>query len=102
MMFIISIMGIALCFGGFLGVFPSITADNFGTLHLGINYGAMFTAYGLAAFVGPRLAAAIRESSGDYSSAFIIASFMSIAGILLTAFMSLAAKKKALVAKSSE
>ena len=38
-LFIISIMGVGLSFGGFMGVFPSITADNFGTLHLGVNYG---------------------------------------------------------------
>ena len=93
-LFVISIMGVALCFGGFLGVFPSITADSFGTLHLGINYGVMFTAYGLAAFIGPRLAAGIRESSGDYSLALIIASLLSVAGIVLTIFMSISIKKK--------
>jgi len=92
--FIISVMGVALCFGGVLGVFPSITADNFGTQHLGINYGVMFSAFGIAAFVGPRLAADIRESSGDYSLAFIIASCLSVAGILLTVLISITSKRK--------
>jgi len=94
LIFVISVMGIALSFGGFMGVFPSITADNFGTAHLGINYGVMFMAFGLAAFVGPRLAASIRESSGDYSLAFIIASCMTIAGILCTIYVKISTKKK--------
>ena len=94
-LFVVAVMGIALSFGGFVGVFPSITADSFGPLHLGVNYGAMFSAYGLAAFIGPRLASEIRERSGDYSLAFFIASGMSIAGILLTLYISLSSKKKA-------
>jgi len=98
--FIVSVMGIALSFGGFLGIFPSITADNFGTQHLGINYGVMFTAYGLAAFVGPRIAAAIRESSGDYSLAFIIASCMGIAGIILT--VATIISRKSIVSKTAQ
>jgi len=93
---IVSLMGIGLSFGGFMGVFPSITADNFGAQHLGVNYGVMFTAFGLAAFIGPRLAAGFRESSGDYSMAFIIASCMSIAGIILTLYMRYTSKKSVL------
>jgi len=94
-MFVVAIMGIALSFGGFLGIFPSVTADNFGTKHLGTNYGVMFIAYGLAAFVGPRLAATVKQSNGgDYGMAFIIASAMSIVGILLTFYISSQLKKK--------
>jgi OFA family oxalate/formate antiporter-like MFS transporter len=36
------------CFGGNLAVYPAITADNFGTKNYGINYGTMFSAYGVA------------------------------------------------------
>jgi len=92
--FVVAVMGIALSFGGFVGVFPSILADRFGPLHLAMNYGAMFSGYGLAAFIGPRLAAEVRQSTGDYSLAFIIASVMSAAGILLTIFVSISARKK--------
>jgi len=84
--FVVAIMGVGLSYGGFLGVFPSITADYFGAQHLGINYGVMFTAFGLAAFIGPSLGATIREASGDYSMAFIIASCLSIAGVLLALY----------------
>jgi len=96
LLLVISLMGVGLSFGGFMGVFPSITADNFGPQHLGVNYGVMFTAFGLAAFIGPRLAAGMRESTGDYSMAFVIASCMSIAGIILTLYMRYTSKKRVL------
>lgn len=81
---VLGIVFIALCFGGFLGTFPGITAENWGPLYNGSNYGVMFTAYGLAAVVGPRLAATIKESSnGDYSQAFIISAAMNIIGVIL-------------------
>lgn len=97
-MFVIAICGIALSFGGFLGIFPSVTADNFGAKNLGINYGIMFTAYGLAAFIGPRLAAVVKQSSGgDYGKAFIIASILSIVGIIFTFYVNNQLKKQAAV-----
>ncbi len=93
-MFIITVSGIALCFGGFLGIFPSITADNFGTKNLGVNYGFVFTAFGLAAIIAPRMAAVIKESSGgDYGRAFIISALLSIAGIILTLIITRQQKK---------
>lgn len=81
---VFGIVLIALCFGGFLGSFPGITAENWGSKFNGSNYGFMFTAYGLAAIVGPRLAALIKESAnGDYSRAFYISIAMNIVGMVL-------------------
>lgn len=83
--FVAVLMAIGLCFGGFMGIFPSITADMFGPKNLGMNYGIIFTAYGAAAFIGPRLAARFKElNNGDYTQAFLIAAGLSIIGILLT------------------
>ncbi len=48
---------IGLCFGGFLSLYPALTADFFGTRHIGVNYGLMFTAYGAGGIIGPYLAA---------------------------------------------
>lgn len=84
-LFIIGTFGIALSFGGFLGIMPSVTADNFGAKNLGVNYGVIFTAFGVAAVVGPRLAAVAKEASGGlYSRAYLIASILNIAGIACT------------------
>ncbi len=51
----ISLVG--LCFGGYLALYPALTADFYGTEHLGANYGWMFTAYGAGGLFGPFLAA---------------------------------------------
>lgn len=83
--FIVAVSGIALSFGGFMGIFPSVTADNFGSKNIGVNYGVMFTAFGLAAFVGPRLAAIVKQSSGgEYGRAFLIVAVMNVLGIICT------------------
>lgn len=94
-----ALVAIGLCFGGFMGIFPSITADIFGSGNLGMNYGIMFTAFGFAAMVGPRLAAKVKETNGgDYTQAFLIAAALSVLGIALTAFLMIAKRKEAALA----
>ncbi|MBV1758998.1 MAG: OFA family MFS transporter [Dethiosulfatibacter sp.] len=86
--YVIGICGIAMSFGGYLGIMPSVTADNFGAKNIGINYGVLFTAFGFAAFVGPRLAAVVKEASGGtYDLAFIIVVGMNIVGVLVTLYI---------------
>ncbi|MDD2233867.1 MAG: OFA family MFS transporter [Desulfitobacteriaceae bacterium] len=46
---------VGFCFGGFLAVYPSLTADYFGTKNLGMNYGTVFLSYGIAGVAGPML-----------------------------------------------
>lgn len=93
---VLGIMLIALCFGGLLGTFPGITADNWGPTYNGSNYGFMFTAYGIAAVIGPRLAAVTKESSGgSYSLAFLVTGILSIIGLLLILVIKKMSKKEA-------
>jgi hypothetical protein len=40
-----------------LSVFASTTADLFGTTHLGLNYGVLFTGWGAAGILGPAIVA---------------------------------------------
>ncbi len=99
--FVMVLIVVGLCFGGFMGIFPSITADTFGPKYLGMNYGVMFTAFGVAAFVGPRLAATVKEAQhGDYTYAFLIAAALSLVGIVLT--MILIFTNKALLDKATK
>ncbi|MGT2754097.1 L-lactate MFS transporter [Streptococcus ovis] len=80
---IIGVMMVALSFGGFLGAFPGITAENWGVQNAGSNYGWMFTAYGVAALFGPQLATNIKTANnGDYTLAFFIVIAMALIGIL--------------------
>lgn len=76
-------MAVALCYGGFMGMMASLTADTFGSKYLGVNFGIMFLTIGIAAFIGPRLAAIVRETNnGDYSQAFLIAAALNLVGIV--------------------
>jgi MFS transporter, OFA family, oxalate/formate antiporter len=63
-LYLLGISVIALCFGGFLALYPAIAADYFGTRHMGVNYGLLFTAYGLGGMLGPYLAAALMQTAG--------------------------------------
>lgn len=55
-LFLFGVCSIGVCFGGFLGLYPAVTADYFGTKNVGANYGLMFTAYGVGGLFGPWLA----------------------------------------------
>jgi OFA family oxalate/formate antiporter-like MFS transporter len=72
------------CYGTQLSVFASTTADFYGTRYLGMNYGALFTAWGVAGIVGPFIAARVYQATGSYSYAFYGA-----AALALVAFVSI-------------
>jgi OFA family oxalate/formate antiporter-like MFS transporter len=73
------------CYGTQLSVFASTTADFYGTRYLGMNYGALFTAWGIAGIVGPFLAARTFQATGSYSFAFYgAAGLASIAAVSLS------------------
>jgi OFA family oxalate/formate antiporter-like MFS transporter len=63
---------VGLCFGGFLALFPAITADFFGTKNIGANYGFVFMAYGVGGLLGPLFAARVKEATGGYVLAFVV------------------------------
>lgn len=77
-----AVSAIAFCFGGFLAVFPTVTADYYGVKTLGKNYGVIYQAYGIAALVG----SPIKKMAGDYTTTFIIAAIFSVIGAVLTLF----------------
>jgi len=63
-------------FGGNFALFPSACADSFGSENLGLNYGFIFTAYGIGGIVGPILAGAVQDAGMSFLYAFIPASIM--------------------------
>lgn len=85
--FVVVISLVGSCYGGLLGIFPIITADMFGVKNLGMNYGIMFSAVSAAAVIGPRLAAQVKEASGGYGQAFLVAAVLSGVGIALMFFV---------------
>ena len=85
---------IGLCYGGLLGIFPTVTADLFGLKNLGENYGIMFSALAAAAVIGPPLAAQVKEMNGNYDQAFLIAGLMASVGVIMTLFVWYQLKKR--------
>jgi OFA family oxalate/formate antiporter-like MFS transporter len=102
-LFLVGVMSVGFCFGGFLAVFPAVTADYFGTKNMGVNYGCMFMAYGMAGLFGPWIAPKLMQvvqqvpfesagpagvvvnnfAAGNYIASFIIAGVMCLASILI-------------------
>ena len=78
--FFISLAAIAFCFGGFLAVFPTITNEYFGVKNLGANYGIVYQAYGVAAFVGPLIVSTV----GSLKTTFLIAAGLAVIGAMIT------------------
>ncbi len=60
---------VGFCYGANLSLFPSTTAGYFGTTHLGVNYGLVFTAWGVGGVFGSMTAGTIVDSSGSYAIA---------------------------------
>ena len=72
-----------LCYGTIFTLFPATTADFYGVRNLGVNYGLMFTAFGVAGVTGPYIAGRIRDAFGSYHNAFTISAVMLLLGALL-------------------
>jgi len=63
-------------FGGNFALFPAACADSFGGENLGLNYGFIFTAYGIGGTVGPLLAGYVQDAGMSFLYAFIPAAIM--------------------------
>ncbi len=66
------------CFGGNFTLFPSMTAEFFGTKNLGVNWGVLSTAYGIAGVTGALVAGNIVDYTGSYFGAFMITGVLSL------------------------
>jgi MFS transporter, OFA family, oxalate/formate antiporter len=73
-------------YGACLALFPATTADYWGTKNLGLNYGILFTSWGVGGIIGPMLAGAVADASGSYTNAYYIAggllSFAALLGMI--------------------
>ncbi len=75
--FILGAAVVGFSYGACLCLFPAATADQWGTKNLGMNYGILFTAWGVGGVFGPILAGRIVDATGAYVGAY------NVAGLLL-------------------
>ena len=80
-MIVASLVGF--CFGGNFALFPSSTADYYGSKNVGSNYGVLFTAYGVAGIIGALAAGLIVDFTGSYVLAFVLTGVLAIIAVIL-------------------
>jgi OFA family oxalate/formate antiporter-like MFS transporter len=86
---------VGLCYGGFLALIGPVTLDAFGPRHFPVNFGVMFLSVAVAAYAGPRLAAAVAEANdGAYKQAFLVAAVMTLVALVLAAVYALIARRR--------
>ncbi|HET8733527.1 MAG TPA: OFA family MFS transporter [Anaeromyxobacteraceae bacterium] len=73
-------------YGALLSLFPATAADRWGTKNLGLNYGILFTAWGVGGVFGPILAGKIADATGSYELAYQISAGLLLFAALLAMF----------------
>ena len=81
-LFYLFIIIVYYCYGTLLSVFAATSADFYGTKHLGVNYGLLFSAWGVAGLLGPVIAGNVYDRYGNYQLAFYLAAGLSIVALL--------------------
>jgi MFS family permease len=71
-------------YGTNLSLFPSLTKDHWGLKNFGINYGIVFTAWGVGGFVMGRVSQMLIAHSGRYTSSFLTAFVLLVVGAFMT------------------
>jgi MFS family permease len=72
-------------YGANLALFPSFTKDFWGLKNFGMNYGVLFTAWGVGGFVFPKVQQTLTANNGgSFQSSFTAAGAVLVLGALLT------------------
>ena len=104
---LIAVVGFS--YGGFLGVFPALTADFWGSKNMGMNYGIVLLGFGVGAIASSYVAGYFKNLANVKTvvdgvtkvtvdltlmqPAFIIASIAAVAGLILIALLKAPLKK---------
>lgn len=73
-------------FAASMALFPNLTSVLFGTKHLGVNYGIVYTAFGTGA-IASIAGSWLYDSTGSYTPAFIAGGIMAGLGLVLTVIL---------------
>lgn len=75
-----------LCYGTIFTLMPAATADFYGVKNLGVNFGCLFTAFGVAGSTGALLGGKVSDIFGSYDKAFVIVGVMLLVAVVLVFF----------------
>lgn len=74
-------------YGANLALFPAITKDYYGLRNFGMNYGMVFTAWGIGGFMLALLAGKVYDETQSFNFAYYTSAGLLIAAAILTAFI---------------
>lgn len=86
-------------YGTNLSLFPSYTKDLWGLKNFGINYGIVFTAWGVGGFVMGRMSQMLKASTSSFNSSFMTAGIFLVIGAVLTFILKSRLAKQGLTQK---
>lgn len=75
-----------LCYGTIFTLMPAATADFYGVRNLGVNYGFVFTGFGVAGVLGSWYGGKIRDLLGSYGMAYKICAAMLVVAAVMAFF----------------
>jgi MFS transporter, OFA family, oxalate/formate antiporter len=81
-------------FGGNFALFPLATANRFGVKNLGINYGLMFSAYGIGGIAGPIMAGMFKDAGNNEGLSVWLAPFLIAGALCMVAVVLIALAKE--------
>lgn len=73
-------------YGADLSLFPCVVTEYYGGRNQGVNYGVLFTSWGIGGVFGSLVAGSIVDSTGSYDRAFMLAALMCAAAALISLF----------------
>ena len=68
-LFYLGLIGVGICFGAFIGIFPGLVADQYGPKHNSVNFSILMLGYSVGGLVGP-LAIRWVAASGSYQTLY--------------------------------
>ena len=90
------VTGMVFNYGTNLSLFPSFAKDSWGMKHFGMNYGILFSAWGVGAFVLVRVSEMLKVKTGSMTMSFVVAGVLLLVGAMMS--LSLRPKKVAVEA----
>jgi OFA family oxalate/formate antiporter-like MFS transporter len=81
-----AVIAVYYCYGTLLSVNAALCPDYWGTRHVGVINGMMFTAWATAGIIGPRIGGILYDKYHDYRWAFYAASLLAVVALVFESF----------------